>query len=134
MKYDLAVDLGTANVVIYISGFGIVLREPTAAAVTTGKRRKVIAVGDNAVRMMGKTIEGVELVRPLKDGVIADFKITEDMLKMFVKKALESKNANRRGHTMVICVPCNINTIEHTTVKEAAKGQEQRQRLLLRSQ
>lgn len=121
MKYNIAVDLGTANVVIYIVGHGIVLREPSVAAVTTKGRRKVVAVGEEAARMLGKTPEGIEAVKPLRDGVIADFRITEDMLKLYVKKALNGKRAGKKGHSMVICVPCNINSAEHKAVKDAAK-------------
>ncbi|MBN2880280.1 MAG: rod shape-determining protein [Clostridia bacterium] len=121
MKYDLAVDLGTANVVIYIVGEGVVLREPSIAAVSSRGRRKVVAVGLEASRMLGKTTQEVQAVRPLRDGVIADFRVTDEMLKLYVEKALRSKNASRKGHNMVICVPCDINTMEQQAVREAAK-------------
>ena len=121
MKYDLAVDLGTANVVIYIVGEGVVLREPSIAAVSSWGRRKVVAVGLEASRMLGKTTEEVQAVRPLRDGVIADFRVTDEMLKLYVEKALRTKNASRKGHNMVICVPCDINTMEQQAVREAAK-------------
>jgi len=121
MKYNLAVDLGTANVVIYIVGEGIVLREPTVAAVSTKGRKKVLAVGLEASRMLGKTTENVRAVRPLRDGVIADFRVTEEMLKLYVEKALIGKNASKKGHNMVICVPCDVNTMEQQAVRDAAK-------------
>ena len=121
MKYNLAVDLGTANVVINIVGNGIVLREPSVAAISTRGRKKVLAVGLEASRMLGKTTSEVRAVRPLRDGVIADFRVTEEMLKFYVEKALLNKNASRKGHTMVICVPCNANTMEQQAVRDAAK-------------
>ncbi len=121
MKYDLAVDLGTANVVVYIVGEGIVLREPTVAAVSTRGRKRVLEVGIDASRMLGKTSRDVRAVRPLRDGVIADFRVTEDMLRLYVEKALLGKNAGRKGHSMVICVPCDINSMERQAVRDAAK-------------
>lgn len=121
MKYNLAVDLGTANVVIYIVGEGVVLREPSVAAVNTKGRKKVLAVGLEASKMLGKTTDNIKAVRPLRDGVIADFRITEEMLKMYVKKALIGKKASKRGHNMVICVPCDVNTMEHRAVRDSAK-------------
>lgn len=121
MKYNLAVDLGTANVVIYIVGEGIVLREPTIAAVSTRGRKKVLEIGLDASRMVGKTTTDIRAVRPLRDGVIADFRVTEEMLRLYVEKALLGKNASRRGHSMVICVPCDVNTMEQQAVRDAAK-------------
>ncbi|MEX1377047.1 MAG: rod shape-determining protein [Eubacteriales bacterium] len=121
MKYNLAVDLGTANVVINIVGEGIVLREPTVAAVSTKGRKKVLAVGLEASRMLGKTTENVKAVRPLRDGVIADYRVTDEMLHMYVEKALRGKNASKKGHSMVICVPCDINTMENQVVRDAAR-------------
>jgi len=121
MRYNLAVDLGTANVVICIVGEGIVLREPTIAAVSTRGRKKVLEIGLDASRMVGKTTTDVRAVRPLRDGVIADFRVTEEMLRLYVEKALLGKNASRKGHSMVICVPCDVNTIEQQAVRDAAK-------------
>lgn len=121
MKHNIAVDLGTANVVIYIVGEGIVLREPTVAAVSTRGRKKVISVGLEASRMLGKTTADIRAVRPLRDGVIADFRVTDEMLKLYIEKALSGTNASKRGHSMVICVPCDINTMEQQAVREAAK-------------
>lgn len=121
MRYNLAVDLGTANVVIYIVGEGIVLREPTIAAVSTRGRKKVLEIGLDASRMVGKTTTDVRAVRPLRDGVIADFRVTEEMLRLYVEKALLGKNASRKGHSMVICVPCDVNTMEQQAVRDAAK-------------
>lgn len=121
MRYNLAVDLGTANVVVYIVGYGIVLREPSVAAISTKGRKKVLAVGLEASKMVGKTSQDVRAIRPMRDGVIADFKVTEEMLRLYVEKALLGKNANRKGHSMVICVPCDVNTMEQQAVRDAAR-------------
>lgn len=121
MVRNVAVDLGTANVVIYTQEQGIVLREPSVAAVTTDGRRKVIAAGEEANRMIGRTPEGLMAVKPLRDGVIADFRITDDMLRLFSRKAIGKKKLFSRGYNMVICVPCNINSAEQRAVKDAAR-------------
>jgi len=130
MRYNLAVDLGTANVVINIVGEGIVLREPSVAAVSTKGRKKVVAVGLEASRMLGKTTDDIRAVKPLRDGVIADFRVTDEMLKFYVEKALLNRNASKKGHTIVICVPCDVNTMEQQAVRDSAKRAGARQVLI----
>ena len=98
---DMAVDLGTANTVVYVRGKGIVLNEPSVVAVNVRDGRPV-AVGTEAKRMIGRTPSNIEAIRPLKDGVIADFEICEKMLRFFIQKAHNRRWAKPR---MVICVP-----------------------------
>ncbi|HLR09268.1 MAG TPA: rod shape-determining protein [Bacillota bacterium] len=115
---DIGIDLGTANVLIHVKGKGIILNEPAVVAYdrTTGK---VLEVGEEARKMVGRTPGNIEAVRPLKDGVIADFDITEAMLKHFITKI------NVRGFfskpRMLICCPTNITKVEQKAIKEAAE-------------
>ncbi|MDL4838872.1 rod shape-determining protein [Aquibacillus rhizosphaerae] len=115
---DIGIDLGTANVLIHVKGKGIVLNEPSVVAMdrTTGR---VLEVGDEARRMVGRTPGNIEAIRPLKDGVIADFDVTEAMLKYFINKI------NVRGFLskprMLICCPTNITKVEQKAIKEAAE-------------
>ena len=114
---DMAVDLGTANTVIYVRGKGIVLNEPSVVAVNVPDGRPV-AVGVEAKRMIGRTPSHIEAIRPLKDGVIADFEICEKMLSYFIHKAHQRRWAKPR---MVICVPSGITGVEQRAVQEAAE-------------
>ncbi len=123
---NVAVDLGTANILVYVEGQGIVLREPSVAAVSTDGHRRVLAVGEEASRMLGRTPENMEAVRPLRDGVIADFKITGQMLRAFIKKAVKKKSIFS-GFNMVICVPCSITESEKRAVQDAARHSGARQ-------
>ncbi|GGC85806.1 MreB-like protein [Thalassobacillus devorans] len=115
---DIGIDLGTANVLIHVRGKGIVLDEPSVVAMdrTTGK---VLEVGEDARRMVGRTPGNIEAIRPLKDGVIADFDVTEAMLKHFIDKI------NVRGFLskprMLICCPTNITKVEQKAIREAAE-------------
>ncbi len=115
---DIGIDLGTANVLIHVKGKGIVLNEPSVVAMdrNTGK---VLEVGEEARRMVGRTPGNIEAIRPLKDGVIADFDVTEAMLKHFIQKT------NVRGFLskprMLICCPTNITKVEQKAIKEAAE-------------
>lgn len=114
---DLAIDLGTANTLIYLSGQGIVINEPSivARSVHDGK---VIAVGNEAKEMMGKTHRGLETIRPLQDGVIANFNMTDEMLQGFIKKI----NLNRLARPkMVICVPSGVTEVERRAVKDSGE-------------
>ena len=89
---DMAIDLGTANTLVYVKGEGVVLNEPSVVAkIENGGRTQVLAVGDEAKQMLGRTRGKIEAIRPMKDGVIADFNVTEDMLKYFIRKAQENK-------------------------------------------
>jgi len=114
---DIGIDLGTANTLVYVKGRGIVLREPSVVAVLKGQR-KVLAVGDEAKRMLGRTPGSIEAIRPLRDGVIADFDVTEAMLKHFIKKA-QSKN-RFVAPRVVIAVPSGVTEVERRAVRESA--------------
>lgn len=115
---DIGIDLGTANVLIYIKGQGIVLNEPSIVAIDTETKR-VIAVGTEANEMLGRTPGKVKAIKPMKDGVIADFEITEIMLNTFIKK-IKAKNLFSRPR-ILICCPTNITPVEKNAIKEAAE-------------
>ena len=115
---DIGIDLGTANVLIYIKGRGIVLNEPSVVVIDTETRR-VIAVGKEANEMLGRTPGKVKAVKPMKDGVIADFELTEIMLNAFVKK-IKAKNLFSRPR-ILICCPTNITPVEKNAIREAAE-------------
>jgi rod shape-determining protein MreB len=114
---DLAIDLGTANTLIYARGLGIVLDEPSVVAININDGRPV-AVGVEAKRMMGRTPNHIKAIRPLKDGVIADFEVCEKMLRYFIQKVHASKWSKPR---MVICVPSGITGVEQRAVQDAAE-------------
>ena len=114
---DMAVDLGTANTLVYVRGEGIVLNEPSVVAVNVRDGRP-LAVGAEAKRMIGRTPSHIQAIRPLKDGVIADFDICEKMLRYFIQKVHQRKWAKPR---MVICVPSGITGVEQRAVQEAAE-------------
>ncbi len=103
---DLAIDLGTANTLIYVRNRGIILDEPSVVAIksTGGSGKSVLAVGHDAKRMLGRTPGSIQAIRPMKDGVIADFNVTEDMLKYFIRKVQENKFFS--SPRIIICVPC----------------------------
>lgn len=115
---DIGIDLGTANVLIYIKGRGIVLNEPSVVVVDTETKR-VIAVGEEAKEMLGRTPGKVKAIRPMKDGVIADFELTEIMLNAFIKK-IQARNLFSRPR-ILICCPTNITPVEKNAIKEAAE-------------
>jgi rod shape-determining protein MreB len=114
---DMAVDLGTANTLVYVRGRGIVLNEPSVVAVNA-KDGRPLAVGVEAKRMIGRTPAHIHAIRPLKDGVIADFEICEKMLRYFIQKVHQRRWAKPR---MVICVPSGITGVEQRAVQEAAE-------------
>ena len=122
MSKDLAIDLGTANTLVYVKGKGIVSNEPSVVAVHRDNRgtKKVIAVGEEAKKMLGKTPGNIIATRPLKDGVIADFEITEAMLKYFIQKIHNKKSYARPR--IVISVPSGITPVEKRAVKESAES------------
>ncbi|HEV7887036.1 MAG TPA: rod shape-determining protein MreB, partial [Acidimicrobiales bacterium] len=113
----MAVDLGTANTLVYVRGRGIVLNEPSVVAVNV-KDGRPLAVGAEAKRMIGRTPSHIQAIRPLKDGVIADFEICEKMLRYFIHKVHQRRFAKPR---MVICVPSGITGVEKRAVQEAAE-------------
>jgi len=119
---DLAIDLGTANTCVYVKGQGIVLREPSVVAVKKDARgnHKVLAVGNEAKRMLGRTPGNIVAIRPMKDGVIADFEITEEMLRHFITKVHNSRPLVRPR--IIICVPTGITQVEKRAVKESAQS------------
>src|SRR6188474_3915785 len=114
---DMAVDLGTANTLVYVRHAGIVLNEPSVVAINT-MSGAVLAVGNEAKRMIGRTPSHIQAVRPLKDGVIADFEICEKMLRYFIHKVHQRRWVKPR---MVICVPSGITGVEQRAVQEAAE-------------
>jgi rod shape-determining protein MreB len=118
MGRDMAVDLGTANTVVYVRGRGIVLDEPSVVAINARDGR-LLAVGAEAKRMIGRTPAHIQAIRPLKDGVIADFEICEKMLKYFIQKVHPRRLSMRPR--MVICVPSGITGVEQRAVQEAAE-------------
>jgi len=114
---DMAVDLGTANTLVYVRGRGIILNEPSVVAVNV-KDGRPLAVGAEAKRMIGRTPSHIQAIRPLKDGVIADFEICEKMLRYFIQRVHQRRFAKPR---MVICVPSGITGVEQRAVMEAAE-------------
>lgn len=113
---DLGVDLGTANTLVYIKGKGIVTREPSVVAIHA-ETKQVLAVGEEAKRMIGRTPGNIIAIRPLKDGVIADFDITKSMLKYLIRKALKRKTIFQPR--VVVCVPSGVTEVEKRAVEEA---------------
>ena len=113
---DMAVDLGTANTLVYVRGKGVLLDEPSVVALNA-TTSEILAVGHEAKRMIGRTPDNITAIRPLKDGVIADFEATEQMLRFFIQQV------HRRRYfakpRMVICVPSGITAVEQRAVKEA---------------
>ena len=114
---DIGIDLGTANTLVYVKDKGIVLREPSVVAISTSTR-KVLAVGEEAKRMLGRTPGNILAIRPMKDGVIADFDITEAMLRYFIRKV--HSNAFRVAPRVIIAIPSGITEVEKRAVKESA--------------
>lgn len=115
---DIGIDLGTANVLIYIKGQGIVLNEPSIVAIDSDTK-KILAVGSQAKEMLGRTPGKVQAIKPLKDGVIADFEVTEMMLNSFIKKVNGRSFLSRPR--ILICCPSNITPVEKNAIKEAAE-------------
>ena len=115
--HDIGIDLGTANVLIFVKGQGIVLNEPSVVAIDSNK--KVLAVGEEARNMLGRTPGKVKAIRPMKDGVIADFDVTEIMLENFIKK-INAKGVFSKPR-ILICCPSNITGVEKNAIKEAAE-------------
>src|SRR2546422_5618747 len=113
---DMAVDLGTANTLVYVRGRGIVLNEPSVVAVNT-MSGSILAVGAEAKRMIGRTPSHIRAVRPLKDGVIADFDVTEKMLRYFIQKVHRRRFLAKPR--VVVCVPSGITGVEQRAVEEA---------------
>jgi rod shape-determining protein MreB len=118
---DLSIDLGTANTLIYAPERGIVLNEPSVVAIRqSGATKTVAAVGVDAKRMLGRTPGNITAIRPLKDGVIADFEVTEKMLQFFIKKVHENSLFPPRPRVLV-CVPCKSTLVERRAIKESVR-------------
>src|SRR5207247_1341638 len=122
---DLAIDLGTANTLIYVRGKGIVLDEPSVVAIRQeagpNGKKTIQAVGREAKQMLGKTPGNIIAIRPMKDGVIADFTVTEQMLKQFIKKVHDNKLFSPSPR-IIICVPCGSTQVERRAIRETAIG------------
>ncbi len=118
LSNDLAIDLGTANTLVYARGRGIICSEPSVVAIAEGVSRKVLAVGSEAKEMVGRTPGSIKAIRPIKDGVIADFEVTEAMLRYFIQKAHNRRRLVRPR--IVICVPPCITSVEKRAVRESA--------------
>jgi len=128
---DLAIDLGTANTLVYMKGRGIVLSEPSVVAVKKDGRggSKVLAVGKEAKIMLGRTPENIKAIRPMKDGVIADFEITEAMLRHFIRTVHNRRTLVRPR--IIICVPSGITQVEKRAVRESAESAGAREVILI---
>ncbi len=131
---DLSIDLGTANTLIFVRGQGIVLNEPSVVAIRMergpGGPQSVAAVGMEAKQMLGRTPGNIRTTRPLKDGVIADFNMTEQMLQHFIKK-VHSTRVLRPSPRVLVCVPCSSTQVERRAIKESAEGAGAREVFLI---
>ena len=121
LSADMAIDLGTANTLVYVKGRGIVLNEPSVVAIATVRGKKqVLAVGDEAKQMLGRTPGNIQAIRPLRDGVIADFEVAEEMIKHFIRKV-----HNRRSFAspqVIVCVPSGSTAVERRAIQESAES------------
>jgi len=130
MSADMAIDLGTANTLVYVKGRGIVLAEPSAVAIADVRGKKtVLAVGEEAKLMLGRTPGNIQAIRPLRDGVIADFEVAEEMIKHFIRKV-----HNRRGFAsplIIVCVPSGSTAVERRAIQESAESAGARKVLLI---
>lgn len=114
---DIGIDLGTANVLVYVKGKGIVINQPSVVAFEK-KTKRLIAIGNRAKEMMGKTPDNIEVIRPLKQGVISDFTVTERMLKAFIETAMQKKKMFSRPR-ICVCVPSGVTEVERRAVEDA---------------
>ena len=130
MSADMAIDLGTANTLVYVKGRGVVLAEPSVVAIADVRGKKqVLAVGEEAKQMLGRTPGNISTVRPLRDGVIADFEVAEEMIKHFIRRV-----HNRRGFAsplVVVCVPSGSTAVERRAIQESAESAGARKVLLI---
>ena len=116
---DMAIDLGTANTLVVLKSKGVVLNEPSVVAVVDNKGKKsVLAVGDEAKTMLGRTPGNIQAIRPLRDGVIADFIVTEEMIKHFIKKV--HKRSTFANPRILICVPTGSTPVERKAIQDSA--------------
>jgi len=121
LSADMAIDLGTANTLVYVKGHGIVLNEPSVVAIAETKGKKhVVAVGEEAKQMLGRTPGNIQAIRPLRDGVIADFEVAEEMIKHFIRKV-----HNRRSFAspqVIVCVPSGSTAVERRAIQDSAES------------
>ena len=118
---DLAIDLGTANTLVYVRGKGIIVNEPSVVAMTTHRgKTHVLAVGDDAKQMLGKTPGNIKAIRPMSDGVIADFEVAEEMIKHFIRKV--NSGSGLASPQVVICVPSGATAVERRAIQESAEA------------
>lgn len=117
---DVGIDLGTANTLVFVKGKGIVLREPSVVAKNT-KTGDIVAVGNDAKNMIGRTPGSIVAIRPMKEGVIADFEITTAMIQYYLKQALKNSGSNWKKSNVMICVPFGITSVEQRAVIDAAR-------------
>jgi rod shape-determining protein MreB len=129
MTRKIGIDLGTANVLVYVKGRGIVLSEPSVVAIST-KDNRIKAVGADALAMVGREPESIEVIRPMRNGVIADYDITEAMLKYFIKKANGLLSVSKPE--VMICIPAGVTTVEMRAVRDAALAAGARRAYLIR--
>ena len=121
LSADMAIDLGTANTLVYVKGRGIVLNEPSVVAIIEVKGRKhVLAVGDEAKQMLGRTPGNIKAIRPLRDGVISDFEIAEEMIKHFIRKV--HNNRSFANPLIIVCVPSGATAVERRAIQESAEA------------
>src|ERR1041385_9479107 len=118
LSSDMAIDLGTANTLVYVKGRGIVLNEPSVVAtINRGGKKQVLAVGNDAKVMLGRTPGNIEAIRPMRDGVIADFEVAEEMIKHFIRKV-----HNRKGFVnpkVIVCVPSGATAVERRAINDS---------------
>ena len=116
---DMAIDLGTANTLVYVKGRGIVLNEPSVVAIADGRDKKqVLAVGDEAKLMLGRTPGNIQAIRPLRDGVIADFEVAEEMIKHFIRKV--HRRSTLAAPEIIVCVPSGSTAVERRAIQDSA--------------
>ncbi|MCP3773991.1 rod shape-determining protein [Paenibacillus sp. MZ04-78.2] len=117
---DLGIDLGTANTLVYVKGKGIVVREPSVVAIRTDTKT-IVAVGNDAKKMIGRTPGNIRAIRPMKDGVIADFETTSTMIKYFLRQAQKQRVLFQRHPSVMVCVPSGITAVEKRAVEDATR-------------
>ena len=128
LSRDMGIDLGTANTLVHVQGKGIVLREPSVVAIKS-ENGEVLAVGEEAKRMIGRTPGSIRAIRPMKDGVIADFDVTQAMLKYFIRKAMNTRSFVRPR--VVVGVPSGVTEVEKRAVIDAAQQAGAREAYLI---
>ncbi len=130
MSADMAIDLGTANTLVYVKGRGVVLNEPSVVAIADVRGKKqVLAVGEAAKQMLGRTPANISTIRPLRDGVIADFEVAEEMIKHFIRKA--QRRRRFASPLIIVCVPSGSTAVERRAIQESAESAGARKVLLI---